>query len=172
MSRASFTPRSLTPVKEIEQYDITAHEIKLIVLDIMGYIWNQSVIWGDTHSTEMNKNSVDSGLNFICKTINTPGAPGKIGAYQTLCLVSMSGALIREFAAKGVLQTILLTLHSGDPELRLYSAEILKNFTKYGKVTDYVDTLDLLRNMIDAFYSTDDLKLTNLLLESFLNLSE
>ena len=63
-------------------------------------------------------------------------------------------------------------MHSNDMTLKLYSAEILRNFTKFGKVTDYVDTLDLLRNMIDAFYSTEDNKVINLILDSFLNLSE
>lgn len=156
----------------MELYGLTVNEIRLIVLEIMGHIWNQSLIWGDTHSTEMNKNSADSGLQLVARLINTPGSIGRIGAYQTLCLISMSGALIREFSATGVLQTILSTVHSSDPDLRLYSAEILKNFTKFGKVTEYIDTLDLLRNMIDGFYSTDDLKLINLLLDSFLNLAE
>ena len=63
-------------------------------------------------------------------------------------------------------------MHSNDQSLKLYSAEILRNFTKFGKVTDYVDTLDLLRNIIDAFYSTEDNKVINLILDSFLNLSE
>lgn len=138
----------------------------------MGHIWDQNHLWGDTHSTEMNKNNDESGLNYICRKINDPTAVGRVGAYQTLCVISKSGSLIPEFCSKDVLMSILLSLHSSESSLRLYSAEILKNFTVFPKVTEYVDTLDLLRNLIDSFYNTDDPKMLNLLIQTFLNLAE
>jgi len=159
-------------VREIELYGMTREEVRLSCLEIIGYIWDQNHIWGDTHSTEMNKNSEDSALLYISNKINTPGAVGRIGAFQTLCLISKGGALIPEFCSRDVLKSILKTLHAQDPKLRIFAAEILKNFSTYPKMIDYIDTLDLLRNMIDAFYSTDDNKNTNLLLQAFLNLAD
>ena len=166
------TRRSFTPRKDVVAHGLGIEEIRLHALHIMGHIWSQNHLWGDTHSTEMNKNSEDSGLNYICKKINDPKSVGRIGAYQTLCVVSKSGSLIPEFCAKDILISVLASLHSADSHLRLYSAEIIKNFTVFPKVTEYIDTLDLLRNLIDAFYSSDDGKMINLLLETFLNLAE
>lgn len=135
----------------------------------MGFIWDQDHVWGDTHSDEMVKNA---GLKYVCEKINTLNSIGRIGAFQTLCLISRSGALIPEFCAKGVIDSILSSLHSPDLNLRLYATEILKNFTRSDKILQYVDALDLLRNMVDCFYQTDDNKIINLLLEGFMNLSE
>jgi len=161
-----------TPQKEIEEYGMTRDEVRLCALKIMEHIWDQGQIWGDTHTSEMNKAGPDSGLNFISRLINTPGAEGRIGAFKTLCLISKSGGLIPEFCSKDVPKSILAGLHSSDKSLRLYSAEILKNFTNFPKLTDYIDRLDLLRHMIDAFFSTEDNKIINLLLEAFLNLAD
>lgn len=121
----------------------------------------------------MNKNcEEESGINFIARLINTPGAAGRIGAFQTLCLISKSRALIPEFCSKDILKSLLISLHSADKEIRLYAAIILNNFTSFNRLTDYIDTLDLLRNMIDAFYNTEDLKMLNLLINCFLKLAE
>ena len=151
---------------------MTREEVRLIALQIMGFIWDQEHTWGDIHSTEMNKNSDDSSLSYVASKINKPNSVGRVGAFQTLCLISSSGALIPEFCAKGVVMSILQTLHSQDSSLRIYAAEIIKNFAKFPKLTDYIDSLDLLRNMIDAFYSTEENKIINLLLMAFLSLSE
>ena len=147
-------------------------EVRLLCLEIISYIWDQDHIWGDIHSTEMNKNSDDSALLYISNKINTINSVGRIGAFQTLCLISKSGALIPEFCSRDVLKSILYSLHSSDKNLKVFSAEILKNFSTYPKMIDYIDTLDLLRNMIDAFFNTDENKNINLLLASFLNLVE
>jgi hypothetical protein len=138
----------------------------------MSHIWDQEHTWGDIHSTELNKNSKDSGLVYIAGLINKQGSKGRLGAFQTVCLISKSRALIPEFCSAGILTSLMKELHSTDPNLRLYSAEILRNFAKYPKLTDYIDSLDLLRNMIDAFYNTEDNKIINLLLDAFLNLAE
>jgi hypothetical protein len=151
---------------------MSKEEVRLNALQIMGFIWDQEHTWGDIHSTEMNKNSDESALAYVAAKINKPNTVGRIGAFQTLCLVSSSAALIPEFCAKGVLISLLHSLHSPDISLKLYAAEILKNFAKYPKLTDYIDSLDLLRNMIDAFYSTEENKVINLLLLAFLRLSE
>ena len=153
-------------------FGMRVEEVRLSALQIMSHIWDQEHTWGDIHSTELNKNSKDSGLIYISGLINKPGSKGRLGAFQTLCLISKSKALIPEFCATGILFSLMKELHSVDPSLRLYSAEILKNFTRYDKITDYIDSLDLLRNMIDAFYNTEDNKIINLLLDAFLNLAE
>lgn len=121
----------------------------------------------------MNKNSQEeSGINFIARLINTPGAAGRIGAFQTLCLISKTQALVPEFCSKDVVRSLLYALHSDDKQVRLFAAEILKNFTGYPRLTDYIDTLDLLRNMVDSFYNNDDYKLLNLLIDGFLRLTD
>jgi len=68
--------------------------------------------------------------------------------------------------------SILRLLHTFDPKIRLYCAEIIKNFSITQKLLDYVDKLDLLRNLIDSFYSNDNFKLVSLLLDSFINISD
>lgn len=139
----------------------------------MGHIWDQDHIWGDTHSSEMNKNSEEeSGINFIARLINTPGAAGRVGAFQTLCLISKTQALVPEFCSKDIVKSLLSTLHSPDKLLQLFSAEILRNFTNFNRLTDYIDTLDLLRNMVDSFYNNDDYKMLNLLIDGFLKVAE
>lgn len=135
----------------------------------MSYIWDQDHIWGDTHSTEMCKGDSDSALNYIANKINDPRAVGRLGAYQTLCLISKSGALIPEFCAKEVVKSILKSLHSTDIQFKMLSVEILRNFSKFERLMEYVDTLDLLRNMIDCLYNAEENKVTNLLLDAFLN---
>lgn len=67
---------------------------------------------------------------------------------------------------------ILKLLHSNDPKIRLYCAEIIKNFSINDKLLNYTDKLDLLRNLIDSFYSNDNFKMISLLQDSFINLSE
>ena len=56
--------------------------------------------------------------------------------------------------------------------MKLLATEILRNFSKFDKLTEYIDTLDLLRNMIDCLFNANDPKITNLLLEAFLNLCD
>ena len=162
-------PRAFNPIKQCEIYELTVQEVKLSSLQVMSYIWDQDHIWGDTHSTEMCKGDKESALNFVADKINNPKSIGRLGAFQTLCLISKSGALIPEFCAKEVIKSVLKTLHSMDTQLQLLSVEILRNFSKFDRLTEYVDTLDLLRNMIDCLYNTDDSKVINLLLDSFLN---
>lgn len=159
----------MNPSKDCEMYGLTIDEVKLYALQVMSYIWDQDHIWGDTHSTEMCKGDKNSPLNFVAEKINNPKAIGRLGAFQTLCLISKSGALIPEFCAKEVVKSILKTLHSTDTQLKILSVEILRNFSKFDRLMEYVDTLDLLRNMIDCLYNTDDSKVTNLLLDAFLN---
>ena len=153
-------------------FGLTIDEVKLSALQVMSYIWDQDHIWGDTHSTEMCKGEKNSSLNYIANKINDPKAVGRIGAFQTLCLISKSGALIPEFCAKDVVKNILKALHSPDSTLQIISVEILRNFSKFERLTEYIDTLDLLRNMIDCLYNTDDAKVTNLLLDAFLNFTK
>lgn len=162
----------MDPDPRVEVYGMSVEEVKLIALQLIGIIWDQDHIWGDVHSTEMNKDSDNSALVYICKKIMTPDSPGRIGAFQTLILVSASGNLIPEFCARGIIPSILKCLHSRDSILRLYASEIIRNFSRFPKLTEYVDALDLLRNMIDAFYNTDNNKIINLLLDAFLNLSD
>ena len=152
-------------------FDLSVEEVRLSALQVIGFIWDQDHIWGDTHSTEMLRGEKNSAINLIADNINNPKSIGRLGAFQTLCLISKSGALIPEFCAKEVIKSILRTLHSPDAELKLLSVEILRNFSRYDKLVDYIDTLDLLRNMIDCLYNTEDSKVTNLLLDSFLNLT-
>lgn len=161
----------MNPSTNCEFYDLSVGEVKLLALQVMSYIWDQDHIWGDTHSTEMCKGDKDSPINFVSDKINNPKAIGRLGAFQTLCLISKSGALIPEFCAMGVIKSILKTLHSTDYQLRILSVEILRNFSRFEKLLDYVDMLDLLRNMIDCLYNTEDSKMTNLLLDAFLNLN-
>ena len=157
---------------------MTVDEVRLCALQIMEQIWDlPDHKWGDTHTTELNKKAAESGVAFLSRLIKTEGAQGQIGAYLTLCLVSKAGdALVREFCACDVVPSILKSLHSADPILKLSAAEILKNFTTFEQLTDankkYVDSLDLVRNMVDVFYSTDDNKIINLILTGFLNLAK
>lgn len=133
-------------------------------------IWNQDQKWGAIHSSELNRGENDSGLSYLASKVNKPGAVGRINALQTLSMITREGALIPEFCAKGVVKSILQALHSSDEAIKLCAADILRSFTKYEKLTTYIDNLDLLRNMIDAFYSSEEGKMVNLILEAFLNL--
>ena len=163
---------AFNPSNEVEYTGMSRDEVKLAALHVMGYIWDQDHIWGDTHSTEMTRGDKQSALEYIANKLNDPRSVGRIGAFQTLCLISKSGALIPEFSAVDVIKSILHTLHSADLQMKLLATEILRNFSKFDKLTEYIDTLDLLRNMIDCLFNANDPKITNLLLEAFLNLCD
>ena len=158
-----FTPKSTDLI------GLSKNEVMLTSLEILAFIFEQDLIWDDEQSSEMIRGN---GLKYIATKIIKENEVGQGCALQCLCLITRFRALIPEFLNLNVMPAILRLLHSFDPKIRLYCAEIIKNFSITEKLLDYVDKLDLLRNLIDSFYSNDSFKLVSLLLDCFINVSD
>lgn len=102
----------------------------------MAFIWDQDIGFGDIQSGEMLRGE---GLDYIVKKIVKENEIGQSCALQSLCMITRYKALIPEFLSKGVVSPILWYLHADDPKVKLYSAEILKNFTSSGQLLNYAD---------------------------------
>ena len=79
------------------------------------------------------------GLGYVVSKVKKENEVGQSCALQAVCMISRYNALIPEFLAQGIMGNILWFLHSNDPQIKLYAAEILKNFSTSGQLLNYVD---------------------------------
>ena len=115
---------------------MSRNEIQLCALELLGKVWDQELQWGDNHSDEMIKGD---GLKYVASKITQPFEIGQSCALKALCFISRFGCLIPEFLALGVTGPILNLLHSTDPSIKLYCAEIIKNFTTNDQLLQSTD---------------------------------
>ena len=115
---------------------MSEEEIKLTSLNLLGFIWEENLDWGDVYNDMMIKGD---GLDYVASKIRNMNQVGQGSALKALCFISRSGHLIPEFLGKDIINSILVYLNSKDPNSRVYSAEILKNVTGHEYLLDYVD---------------------------------